>query len=87
LATGIGSPVIIDSSTLLLPSMITPSMGTFARAHAQHVAFLNFVHGDFLFLAISNSVRSFAQTQQCLIAWPCGFALEPRSIVPAGSGL
>ena len=36
LATGIGSPVSIDSSTELLPSTTEPSTGTFlARAHAQ----------------------------------------------------
>ena len=30
LATGIGSPVIMDSSTLLVPSSTVPSTGTFS---------------------------------------------------------
>ena len=34
-ATGIGSPVSIDSSTALLPSMTTPSTGTFSPGRTR----------------------------------------------------
>ena len=38
-----------------------------AGPHAEHVIFLNLVHGDFLFLTIANSVRSFcSKTEQRL---------------------
>ena len=44
LVTGTGSPVSMDSSTALRPSVTTPSTGTFlARAHAQQIADMHLV--------------------------------------------
>ena len=38
LVTGIGSPVSIDSSTALLPSMAIPSTGTFSPGRTRSVS-------------------------------------------------
>ena len=37
-STGIGSPVIIDSSMLLRPSMITPSIGIFSPGRTRSIS-------------------------------------------------
>ncbi len=37
-STGIDSPVIIDSSTALVPSRITPSAGTFSPGRTRSVS-------------------------------------------------
>ena len=57
-STGIGSPVIIDSSTVLRPSSTTPSTGTFSPGpDAQPIAGLHLLERHVLFAAVVATDR------------------------------